>query len=178
MRNRLIANDNLFIPIKTDEFYKYHPEGQLIIITDLEWNLYKNQIKNTLKSQLSPLYKEELYFEAITEETAKYIEGQYYFLTMPKCSHYVGVFGNGDLLGVIGYNVSDSECRIYRFALKARYILDLNALSRQYFALDELCVNLKNRYKNLVYLCFPEYELVFKNNTIYSDIDLLLNTIK
>ena len=50
--------------------------------------------------------------------------------------------------------------------------LDLNALSRQYFALDELCVNLKNRYKNLVYLCFPEYELVFKNNTIYSNIAL------
>lgn len=50
--------------------------------------------------------------------------------------------------------------------------LDLNALSRQYFALDELCVNLKNRYKNLVYLCFPEYELVFKNNTIYSSIAL------
>lgn len=51
--------------------------------------------------------------------------------------------------------------------------LDMNALSRQYFALDELCVNLKNRYKNLVYLCFPEYELVFKNNTIYSEIALL-----
>lgn len=50
--------------------------------------------------------------------------------------------------------------------------LDLNALSRQYFALDELCVNLKNRYKNLVYLCFPEYELAFKNNTIYSSIAL------
>ena len=50
--------------------------------------------------------------------------------------------------------------------------LDLNALSRQYFALDELCVNLKNRYRNLVYLCFPEYELVFKNNTIYSNIAL------
>ncbi len=50
--------------------------------------------------------------------------------------------------------------------------LDLNALSRQYFALDELCVDLKNRYKNLVYLCFPEYELIFKNNTIYSNIDL------
>ena len=50
--------------------------------------------------------------------------------------------------------------------------LDLNALSRQYFALDEFCVNLKNRYKNLVYLCFPEYELVFKNNTIYSNIAL------
>lgn len=129
MRNRFIANDNLFIPIKADEFYKYHPEGQLIVITDLEWTLYKKQIKNLLKSQLSSLYKEELYFEAITEETAKYIENQYYFPTMPKCSHYVGVFGNGDLLGVIGYNVSDSECRIYRFALKARYILDLHALS-------------------------------------------------
>ena len=50
--------------------------------------------------------------------------------------------------------------------------LDLNALSRQYFALDELCVNLKNRYKNLVYLCFPEYESLFKNNTIYSSIAL------
>lgn len=35
--------------------------------------------------------------------------------------------------------------------------LDLNALSRQYFALDELCVNIKNRYRNLIYLCFPEY---------------------
>ena len=50
--------------------------------------------------------------------------------------------------------------------------LDLNALSRQYFALDELCVNLKNRYKNLVYLCFPEYEELFKGNTIYSSIAL------
>lgn len=50
--------------------------------------------------------------------------------------------------------------------------LDLNALSRQYFALDELCVNLKNRYKNLVYLCFPEFELVFKDDAIYSNIAL------
>ena len=50
--------------------------------------------------------------------------------------------------------------------------LNLNALSRQYFALDELCVNLKNRYRNLVYLCFPEYEELFKGNTIYSSIAL------
>lgn len=50
--------------------------------------------------------------------------------------------------------------------------LDLNALSRQYFALDELCVNIKNRYKNLLYLCFPEYEELFKGNTIYSSIAL------
>ncbi len=50
--------------------------------------------------------------------------------------------------------------------------LDLNALSRQYFALDELCVNIKNRYRNLVYLCFPEYEEIFKGNTIYSNLAL------
>ena len=50
--------------------------------------------------------------------------------------------------------------------------LDLNALSRQYFALDELCVNIKNRYRNLLYLCFPEYEKLFKGNTIYSCIAL------
>ena len=50
--------------------------------------------------------------------------------------------------------------------------LNMNALSRQYHSLDELCVNLKNRYKNLVYLCFPEYELIFKNKAIYSELAL------
>jgi transposase len=50
--------------------------------------------------------------------------------------------------------------------------LDLNALSRQYFALDELCVNIKNRYRNLVYLCFPEYEEIFKGTLIYFNIAL------
>ena len=50
--------------------------------------------------------------------------------------------------------------------------LNMNALSRQYHALNELCVNLKNRYKNLVYLCFPEYELIFKNKAIYSELAL------
>ena len=50
--------------------------------------------------------------------------------------------------------------------------LNMNALSRQYHALDELCVNLKNRYKNLVYLCFPEYELIFKNKAIQSELAL------
>lgn len=50
--------------------------------------------------------------------------------------------------------------------------LDMNALSRQYFALCELNSNLKNRYKNLIYLCFPEYELIFKKQAIYSDIAL------
>ena len=51
--------------------------------------------------------------------------------------------------------------------------LNMNALSRQYFALDELCTNLKNRFKNLIYLCFPEYELIFKKEAIYSEISLL-----
>src|SRR5574344_553565 len=50
--------------------------------------------------------------------------------------------------------------------------LNMIALSRQYFALSELNSNLKNRYKNLIYLCFPEYELLFKNKAIYSDIAL------
>ena len=50
--------------------------------------------------------------------------------------------------------------------------LDLNALSRQYFALDELCVNIKNRYRNLLYLCFPEYEEIFKGNMVYSSVAL------
>ena len=46
--------------------------------------------------------------------------------------------------------------------------LNMNALSRQYFAFS----NLKNRYRNLVYLCFPEYENLFKGEAIYSDIAL------
>lgn len=50
--------------------------------------------------------------------------------------------------------------------------LNMNALSRQYHALSEVSNNLKNRYKNLVYLCFPEYELLFKGNTIYSALAL------
>lgn len=47
--------------------------------------------------------------------------------------------------------------------------LNMNALSRQYFALSHLCTNIKNRYKNLIYLCFPEYETIFKGEMIYSE---------
>ena len=50
--------------------------------------------------------------------------------------------------------------------------LNMNALSRQYFALCDLCANIKNRYKNLIYLCFPEYEIIFKSEMIYSTIAL------
>ena len=47
--------------------------------------------------------------------------------------------------------------------------LNMNALSRQYFALSDLCTNIKNRYKNLIYLCFPEYETIFKGEMILDD---------
>lgn len=50
--------------------------------------------------------------------------------------------------------------------------LNMNALSRQYFALSESTIDLKNRYKNLLYLCFPEYEKIFVGNMVYSDIAL------
>ena len=50
--------------------------------------------------------------------------------------------------------------------------LNMNALSRRYFAISDLCTNIKNRYKNLIYLCFPEYEVIFKGEMIYSNIAL------
>ena len=50
--------------------------------------------------------------------------------------------------------------------------LNMNALSRQYFAISDLCTNIKNRYKNLIYLCFPEYEIIFKGEMIYGTIAL------
>ena len=52
----------------------------------------------------------------------------------------------------------------------------LNELSRQYYHLDEGLTRHKNRYKELLHLCFPEFELCFKNGKIY---DLTaLNLIK
>lgn len=43
----------------------------------------------------------------------------------------------------------------------------LNELSRQYFHLNEGLTRHKNRYKELLHLCFPEYELCFKDGKIY-----------
>ena len=51
--------------------------------------------------------------------------------------------------------------------------LDMNALSRQYFALEEKSINLKNRFKELIYLCFPEYSEIFKQSMMYSNYSLL-----
>lgn len=43
----------------------------------------------------------------------------------------------------------------------------LNELSRQYHHLEEGLTRHKNRYKELIHLCFPEFELCFKQNKIY-----------
>lgn len=43
----------------------------------------------------------------------------------------------------------------------------LNELSRQYHHLETGITRHKNRYKDLIHLCFPEFELCFKNNKIY-----------
>ena len=43
----------------------------------------------------------------------------------------------------------------------------LNELSRQYHHLEKGINRHKNRYKDLIHLCFPEFELCFKNNKIY-----------
>ena len=43
----------------------------------------------------------------------------------------------------------------------------LNELSRQYHHLEEGLNRHKNRYRELIHLCFPEFELCFKQNKIY-----------
>ena len=43
----------------------------------------------------------------------------------------------------------------------------LNELSRQYHHLEEGLNRHKNRYKELIHLCFPEFELCFKQSKIY-----------
>ena len=43
----------------------------------------------------------------------------------------------------------------------------LNELSRQYHHLEEGLTRHKNRYKELIHLYFPEFELLFKNGKIY-----------
>ena len=45
--------------------------------------------------------------------------------------------------------------------------VNLNELSRQYHHLEEGLNRHKNRYKELIHLCFPEFELCFKHNKIY-----------
>ena len=53
-----------------------------------------------------------------------------------------------------------------------QYYLNLNAMSRQYNHLIENMVRVKNRFRNLVYLTFPEYESIFKGSLIFSTTSL------
>jgi len=50
-----------------------------------------------------------------------------------------------------------------------QYYLNLNVLARQYDFLLHGIIKLKNRFRMLVNLCFPEYEVVFKGQMIFSD---------
>lgn len=50
---------------------------------------------------------------------------------------------------------------------EAEIYTKLNELSRQYFHLEESLTRHKNRYKELLQLCFPEFELCFKEGKIY-----------
>ena len=50
-----------------------------------------------------------------------------------------------------------------------QYYLNLNVLARQYDFLMQGMVRLKNRFRMLVNLCFPEYEVIFKGPLIFSE---------
>ncbi len=59
---------------------------------------------------------------------------------------------------------------------EAEIYTKLNELSRQYHHLDEGLNRHKNRYKELLHLCFPEFELCFNEGKIYDS--TALNFIK
>lgn len=50
-----------------------------------------------------------------------------------------------------------------------QYYLNLNVLARQYDFMLHGMIKLKNRFRMLVNLCFPEYEKLFKGPLIFSD---------
>lgn len=62
--------------------------------------------------------------------------------------------------------------KVKHYEDQEQYYLNLNALSRQYAYILELNTNLKNRFKSLVNLTFPEYEKLFKGSLVYSNTSL------
>lgn len=50
--------------------------------------------------------------------------------------------------------------------------LNLNAMSREYNHLMEATTRLKNQFKDLIYLTFPEYEIIFEGHSAYLDTSL------
>lgn len=53
-----------------------------------------------------------------------------------------------------------------------KFYLNLNAMSREYNCLIEKSISLKIRFRELVYLTFPEYEQIFKGKLIFSETSL------
>ena len=49
-----------------------------------------------------------------------------------------------------------------------QYYLNLNTLAREYDFLMKECVKVKNRFRKLVNLTFPEYEKIFQKDLIFS----------
>ena len=69
------------------------------------------------------------------------------------------------------YNLADLyfSGKVKNYGNHEQYYLNLNTLSREYNFLLEEGVKLKNRFKKLVNLTFPEYEEIFKGQTIYTN---------
>ena len=59
-----------------------------------------------------------------------------------------------------------------RYIQPEQFYLNLNAMSREYNCLIEKIVSLKIRFRELLYLTFPEYENVFKGKLVFSDTSL------
>ena len=53
-----------------------------------------------------------------------------------------------------------------------QFYLNLNVLARQYDYFLHMTTSIKNRFKMLINLCFPEYEQLFKGSLIYSNTSL------
>ena len=68
------------------------------------------------------------------------------------------------------FKISDLFFKGYindNFSFSNDIFQQLNDYSRQYFHLNDSLIRHKNRYKDLLHLCFPEFELCFKNSKIY-----------
>ncbi len=72
------------------------------------------------------------------------------------------------------YNLADLYFtgKIKNYGKQEQYYINLNTLSREYNFLLEESVKIKNRFKKLVNLTFPEYEEVFKGQDIYKNTSL------
>lgn len=69
------------------------------------------------------------------------------------------------------YNLADLyfSGKVKDYGNHEQYYLNLSTLSREYNFLLEEGIKFKNRFKKLVNLTFPEYEEIFKGQTIYTN---------